>query len=291
MLKIKKLIIASMTCLSLSDGEYTIFMALKFDLGDELRKKILNLVLIYITKIISFFEFSIELHNMLLSLIPNNYDILIKILLLNWNWCSEEDIEFLFNNYNYLLNIELIQNKFLLNDDISEEIKKQLIKQVIKEDYRISLFIPDYLLTDDIIKLAIKCNPSAIDYISNYKLTDKIIKFAIRIDSDIFKYLPEWKKTDKIIKFAIQRDYELIEYVEKDKITDEIIKLAINKITDFDFNLFLHIRLLEDKITDEIIKLAIKKDKFIIDFYYIPAAKITDEIVELAKMYDYFQEY
>jgi len=44
----------------------------------------------------------------------------------------------------------------------------------------------------------------------------------------------------------------------------------------------------EDKITDEIIKLAIKKDKFIIDFYYIPAAKITDEIVELAKMYDYF---
>jgi hypothetical protein len=219
-----------MTCLSLSDGEYTIFMALKFDLDDELRKKILNFVPIYITKIISFFEFSIELHNMLLSLIPNNYDILIKILLLNWDYCAEEDIEFLFNNYNYLLNIELIQNKFLLNDDISEEIKKQ----------------------------------------------------------DVFKYLPEWKKTDKIIKFAIKRNFELIEYVEKDKITDEIIKLAINKITDFDFNLFLHIRLLEDKITDEIIKLAIKKDKFIIDFYYIPAAKITDEIVELAKMYDYF---
>jgi hypothetical protein len=288
MLKIKKLIIASMTCLSLSDGEYTIFMALKFDLDDELRKKILNFVPIYITKIISFFEFSIELHNMLLSLIPNNYDILIKILLLNWNWCSEEDIEFLFNNYNYLLNIELIQNKFLLNDDISEEIKKQLIKQVIKENHRISIFIPDYLLTDDIIKLAIKCNSSAIDYISNYKLTDKIIKFAIRIDSNVFKYLPEWKKTDKIIKFAIKRDFELIEYVEKDKITDEIIKLTINKITDFDFNLFFHIRLSEDKITDEIIKLAIKKDKFIIDFYYIPAAKITDEIVELAKMYDYF---
>jgi hypothetical protein len=272
----------------LSDGEYTIFMALKFDLDDELRKKILNFVPIYITKIISFFEFSIELHNMLLSLIPNNYDILIKILLLNWDWCDEEDIEFLFNNYNYLLNIELIQNKFLLNDDISEEIKKQLIKQVIKENHRISIFIPDYLLTDDIIKLAIKCNSSAIDYISNYKLTDKIIKFAIRIDSNVFKYLPEWKKTDKIIKFAIKRDFELIEYVEKDKITDEIIKLTINKITDFDFNLFFHIRLSEDKITDEIIKLAIKKDKFIIDFYYIPAAKITDEIVELAKMYDYF---
>jgi len=272
----------------LSDDEYMIFMALKFDLDDELRKKILNFVLTYITKIISFFEFSIELHNMLLSLIPNNYDILIKILLLNWDWCDEEDIEFLFNNYNYLLNIELIQNKFLLNDDISEEIKKQLIKQVIKENHRISIFIPDYLLTDDIIKLAIKCNSSAIDYISNYKLTDKIIKFAIRIDSDVFKYLPEWKKTDKIIKFAIKRDFELIEYVEIDKITDEIIKLTINKITDFDFNLFLHIRLSEDKITDEIIKLAIKKDKFIIDFYYIPAAKITDEIVELAKMYDYF---
>ena len=54
-------------------------MALKFDLDDELRKKILNFVQTYIIKIILFFEFPIEIHNMLLSLIPNNYDILIKI--------------------------------------------------------------------------------------------------------------------------------------------------------------------------------------------------------------------
>lgn len=68
-----------MTCLFLSDDEYMIFMALKFDLDDELRKKILNFVQTYIIKIILFFEFPIEIHNMLLSLIPNNYDILIKI--------------------------------------------------------------------------------------------------------------------------------------------------------------------------------------------------------------------
>jgi len=232
--------------------------------------------------------------NMLLSLIPDHCDILLKIVY-KFKYLSFSDIDFLFNNYNYLLknNIELIQNKFSLYNDIIIEIRKVLIEQAVKEDYKTLLFIPEHEITDDIIKLAIECDYLAISNLSNDKLTDDVIKFAVQKDGFSFLYVPEEKRTEEIIKLAIKTEFikkefifsDMFDHIPEDKITDEIIKLAI-KESKCDSSIFSYIP--KDKITDEIIKLAIKKEFIFSEMFdYIPEDKITDEIIGLANMHGY----
>ena len=251
-----------------------------------------------IIEIMKILEIPLQTQNMLLSLIPDYCDILLKILRkLDCNSC--EDINFLFNNYNYLLNknIELIQSKFLLNHDVIIEIRKVLIKQAIKEDYRTLQFNPDYLLTDDIILFAVKSNCRALQFVPDYKLTDELIIFAVKIDGFSLLFLQEEKITEEIIKLAIKTVAiknvkfssvsDLFELISEVKITDEIIKLAIKESqSPYDTNLFQYIQ--KNKITDEIIKLAIKKEFMFSDLFdYIPEDKITNEIIDLAHLYGY----
>jgi hypothetical protein len=107
--------------------------------------------------------------NYLLSLVPKRCNIIIKILS-KLEYINDLDIDFLFNNYHYLLNnnMLLIQKHLSLkfNNDIAEEISKQFIKLVIKEDYRTLLFIPDHKITYEIIRFAIECNNRASSCIS-----------------------------------------------------------------------------------------------------------------------------
>jgi hypothetical protein len=252
---------------------------------------IISKIIIEIMKIL---EIPLQTQNMLLSLVPDHCDILLKILS-KLDCYDYEDIDFLFNNYNYLLknNIELIQNKFSLYNDIIIEIRKVLIEQAVKEDYKTLLFIPEHEITDDIIKLAIKCDYRAISNLSNDKLTDDFIKFAVQNNGFAFLYVPEDKITEEIIKLAIKTEFikkefifsDMFEYIPEDKITDEIIKLAINE-SKCDSSIFSYIP--KDKITDEIIKLALKKEFIFSEMFdYIPEDKITDEIIELANMYGY----
>jgi hypothetical protein len=258
------------------------------DISNSSPSDIISKIIIEIMKTL---EIPKEIQNMLLSLVPDHCDILLKIVdniefILDFN----SDINFLFNNYNYLLNknIGLIQNHFSLNNDITEEIRKILIKQAVKEDYRTLLFIPDHEITDKIILFAVENDEWAVKFISEDRFTDKLIRLAIRKNNESFKYIPEDKITDEIIRFAIKTNIYLFEFIQQDKITDKIIKFAI-KNAEYDFDVCKFIP--EDKITDEIIKLAIKEDKFTIDFIHnIPEDKITDEIIELANMhgYDYF---
>jgi hypothetical protein len=109
--------------------------------------------------------------NYLLSLVPKQCNIIMKILS-KLEYINDLDIDFLFNNYNYLLNnnMLLIQKHLSLkfNNDIVEEISKQFIKLVIKEDYRTLLFIPDHKITYEIIRFAIKCNNTASKCITDY---------------------------------------------------------------------------------------------------------------------------
>ena len=106
--------------------------------------------------------------NYLLSLIPKRCNIIIKILS-KLEYINDLDIDFLFNNYHYLLNNNmLLIQKYLslkFNNDIVEEICKQFIKLVIKEDYRTLLFFPDHKITNEIVRFAIKCNNRALDCI------------------------------------------------------------------------------------------------------------------------------
>jgi hypothetical protein len=102
--------------------------------------------------------------NYLLSLVPKRCNIIIKILS-KLEYINDLDIDFLFNNYHYLLNnnMLLIQKHLSLkfNNDIAEEISKQFVKLVVKEDYRTLLFIPDHKITYEIIRFAIECNNRA----------------------------------------------------------------------------------------------------------------------------------
>ena len=106
--------------------------------------------------------------NYLLSLIPKQCNIIMKILS-KLEYINDLDIDFLFNNYHYLLNNNmLLIQKYLslkFNNDIVEEICKQFIKLVIKEDYRTLLFFPDHKITNEIVRFAIKCNNRALDCI------------------------------------------------------------------------------------------------------------------------------
>ena len=107
--------------------------------------------------------------NYLLSLIPKRCNIIIKILS-KLEYINDLDIDFLFNNYHYLLNnnMLLIQKHLSLkfNNDIAEEISKQFVKLVVKEDYRTLLFIPDHKITYEIVRFAIECNNRASSCIS-----------------------------------------------------------------------------------------------------------------------------
>jgi hypothetical protein len=252
-----------------------------------------NIISKNIIEIMKLLNYPKKIHNMLLSLIPNNCDILFKIVN-KLEFISLSDFSFLFNNYLYLLNIELIQNKFLLNNDIIDEIKKVLIIQAIKEDIKTILFIPDHNLTYDICKLAVTLNFKALQFVPDHILTDDIIRLGIEIDGFAFLYIQEEKRTDEIIKLAIKslaikKDNfftDIFDHISKEKITDEIIKYIIKEAW-CDFNIFQYIP--KDKITDEIIKLAIKKEFIFSEmFEYIPEDKMTDEIIELAKLYNHY---
>jgi hypothetical protein len=125
-------------------------------------------------------------------------------------------------------NIELIQNKFLLNNDVIIEIRKVLIEQVVKEDYRTLLFIPEYEITDDIIKFAVENDCNAFKYFqyyfeqpthknkNKYIISDEIIKFAIEKNYRSLYYVPKYRLTKEIINFAVQiNGYALIHIPQK----------------------------------------------------------------------------
>ena len=164
--------------LNLSPIEYDYLKTLQtlFIVKDPITEKITDIPLIPIkeisNKILDVLFELVELlkikENILLSLIPNNCEILFKILS-NLDVIDNLNINFLFDNYSYLLrnDIELIQNKFLLSNDIIIEINKQIFKQAVKEDIRTLLFIPDHKLSfsHDIIETAVHKNGLALKYV------------------------------------------------------------------------------------------------------------------------------
>ena len=230
-----------------------------------------------------------EIENMLLSLVPNNCEILFNILS-NLDVIINSDIHFLFNNYNYLLknNIELIQNKFSLNNDIIFEINKQLFKQAVKEDIRTLLFIPDHKLSDDIIEIAVQYNGLALKYIRpvlffkknkySKQIITNIIELAVQnnglalefVDKEyLYLYL-----TNKIIELAVQQNGLAIEFVDKEYLSDETIEFAVKQN-----GLALQF-INKDILTYKICILAIQSNGLALQ--YVPDCNLTEEICILA---------
>jgi hypothetical protein len=315
--------------LNLCPTEYDYIETLQtiFVVKDPITKQIIDIPLAPIAEISNkildvLFEL-VELlkikEDMLLSLVPNNCEILFKILS-NLDVINCSDIDFLFNNYNYLLrnNIELIQNKFSLSNDITEEINKQLIKQALKEDIRTLLFIPDDKLSYDIIKYAVQNNGFALKYTKlifilfskKYKnskqiirniikyamlnngcalefvdenyLTGNIIKCAMQNNGLALQYVPDDKMADNIIKCAVQNNGYALQFVPEDKLTDEIIELAVRNN-----GCALQYAICEDEdynityiLTYEICKLAVQKDALALQ--YVPYENKTYELCKLA---------
>jgi hypothetical protein len=297
--------------LRLSPTEYDYFETFKslFFVKDPTTKKVVHIPLTPIEDISNkildvLFELvellkiscSKETENMLLSLVPNNCEILFKILS-NLDVIDCLDIHFLFNNYHYLLrnNIELIQNKFSLNNDITEEINKQLIKQVVKEDIRTLLFIPDHQLSYDIIEYAVQNNGFALKHIKpilffkKYKYSKKnitnIIKYAVQNNGLSLQYIKsifllfsnKYKYSKQIItniiELAVQNNSLALEFVDKEYLTDEIIQLAVN-------NNGLALQFVHEKyLTYKIIELAVQNNSCALQYVNeeIDEEKMTDE--------------
>jgi hypothetical protein len=314
--------------LNLSPTEYDYYETLKtiFIVIDPITEEIMDVPLTSIMDISNkildvLFELvellkinsSKETENMLLSLVPNNCETLFKILS-NLDNIESLDIHFLFNNYNYLLrnNIELIQNKFLLSNDITEEINKQLFKQAIKEDIRTLLFISDYKLSYNIIKYAVQNNGLSLKYIKSifilyltkYKyskqiitniikiavknnglalqfvdieyITDKIIEMAVQQNGLALQFVNIEYITDKIIEFAVQQNGLALQFVDIEYLTDKIIELAINN-NGFALQYALH----EDyMLTYNLCKLAVQKEALAL--LYVPHENKTIELCMIA---------
>jgi hypothetical protein len=260
-----------------------------------------NKILDIITDIMKLLNFPIETQKMLLSLIPNNCDILFKILS-KLDIIDYSDINFLFNNYHFLLrnDILLIQKKFLLNNDIGEEIIKQLFKQVVKKDHRTILFIPDNKLSYDIIKEAVKSNGLALQFLETEKITHNICyKFFDNINklnkiddlycneilgndihnssNDIHNSSNETiynKITDEIFEIAVKQNGLALKYVHHNRQTDNIIEEAVKQnglALEYVHN---------DKQTNKIIELAVTNNGCALE--YVQNDKITIEVLELA---------
>jgi hypothetical protein len=226
-----------------------------------------NKILDVLFELVELLKIPSETQNMLLSLVPNNCEILFKILY-NLDVIDYLDINFLFNNYHYLLrnNIELIQNKFLLSNDITEEINKQLFKQAIKEDIKTLLFISDYKLSFDIIKYTVQNNGLALKYIKSIfiwfskkyknskKIITNIIKYAVQNNGIALGFVDKKYLTDDIIKYAVQNNGLVLEFVDDEYLTDKIIKCAVK-------NNGCALEFVDDKyLTDKIIELAVKNN-------------------------------
>jgi hypothetical protein len=260
-----------------------------------------NKILDIITDIMKILNFPIKTQKMLLSLVPNHCDILFKILS-KVDSIDYSDINFLFDNYHFLLrnDILLIQKKFSLNNDIGDEIIKQLFKQVVKEDHRTILFIPDNKLSYDIIKEAVKSNGLALQFLDtenithniyynffnninkieksnkindlycneileplNCKVTTEILEIAVKQNGLALKYIHHDKQTDKIIEEAVSQNGLALEYVDYDKQTDKIIKIAVtNNGCALEY-------VQNDKITIEVLEIAIKNNPFVIQYIHI----------------------
>lgn len=255
-----------------------------------------NKILDIITDIMKILNFPIKTQKMLLSLVPKHCDILFKILS-KVDSIDYSDINFLFDNYHFLLrnDILLIQKKFSLNNDIGEEIIKQLFKQVVKEDHRTLLFIPDNKLSYDIIKEAVKSNGLALQFLDTENITNIYYKFFNNIDklnkSNKINYQESIdnkvanKKFDNLYcneilgpEFHDQSVLQTVESSESEpinnKVADEIFEIAVKqnglalKYVDY------------DRQTDNIIELAVSQNGLALE--YVHYDKQTDKIIELA---------
>jgi hypothetical protein len=115
-----------------------------FFVKDPITKKVVNIPLTPIVEIsnkildvlfelVELLKIPSETQNMLLSLLPNNCEILFKILS-NLDVIDCLDINFLFNNYNYLLrnNIELLVNRKQLISYLLQRIEKKKLLSAAK---------------------------------------------------------------------------------------------------------------------------------------------------------------
>ena len=284
-----------LTKLNLCPTEYDYFETFKniFFVKDPITKKVVNIPLTPIAEISNkildvLFEL-VELlkikENMLLSLVPNNCEILFKILS-NLDVINNLDINFLFDNYSYLLNnnIKLIQNKFLLNNDIIIEINKELFKQVVKKDIRTLLFISDHKLSSEIIEVAVQKNGLALKYIKpilffkkyiySKQIIINIIEIAVKNNGLALRYIRsiflffsykyEYSKEiiTNIIKLAVQNNGLALEFIRKEYLylTEDIIKYAVQ-------NNGLALEFVDDKyLTDKIIEFAVKQNGLALQF-------------------------
>jgi len=310
--------------LNLCPTEYDYFETFKnlFFVKDPITKKIVNIPLIPIAEIsnkildllfelVELLKIPLETQNMLLSLVPNNCEILFKILS-NLDIINYLDINFLFNNYNYLLrnNIELIQNKFSLNNDIIIEINKQLFKQVVKEDIRTLLFIPDHKLlllpkdTNNLTrcmnscKCVCECKCKCKCKCESVYMSCDIIKYALQnnglalkyIKSILFfkKYIYSKKNIINFIEIAVQNNGLSLRYIRSifllfsykyeynKEIIINIIKLAVQNnglALQFVKREYLY-------LTEDIIKCAVKNNGLALEF--VDDQYLTKEIIELA---------
>jgi hypothetical protein len=291
--------------LNLHPTEYDYLETLQtlFFVKDPITKKVIsidcsnysNKFLDVLFELVELLKIPSETQNMLLSLVPNNCEILFKILF-NLDVIDYLDINYLFNNYNYLLrnNIELIQNKFSLSNDIIEEINKQLIKQVLKEDIRTLLFIPDDKLSFDIIKYTVQNNGLALKYIKTiffwfskkYKYSNKIItniiKCAVQNNGFALQFVDKKYLTNKIIEIAVQNNGLALQFVDTENLTDKIIELAVQNN-----GLALQYAIREDEdynttyiLTYELCMIAVQKEGQSLEF--VPYHIRTEDICMIA---------
>jgi hypothetical protein len=255
-----------------------------------------NKILDIITDIMKLLNFPIKTQKMLLSLVPNHCDILFKILS-KVDSIDYLDINFLFDNYHFLLrnDILLIQKKFSLNNDIGDEIIKQLFKQVVKEDRRTLLFIPDNKLSYDIIKEAVQSNGLALQFLDTENITHIYYKFFNNINkieklnkiddlycneilgNEIHNPINESidnKISDEIFEIAVKQNGLALKYIDYDRQTDNIIELAVSQ------NGLALEYVHYDKQTNKIIELAVINNGCALE--YVQNDKMTIEIIELA---------
>ena len=202
-----------------------------------------NKILDIITDIMKLLNFPIKTQKMLLSLVPNHCDILFKILS-KLDSIDYSDINFLFINYHFLLknNILLIQKKFSLNNDIGDEIIKQLFKQVVKEDHRTILFISDNKLSYDIIKEAVQSNGLALQFLDTENITHNIYY-------NFFNNIDKFNKSNKINNLEYQEPFDTHKMIAHNQASTYQLKARLYEPLDDGNN---DNKVTDNKVTDKI---------------------------------------
>jgi hypothetical protein len=123
-------------------------------------------------------------------------------------------------------------NKLKNNKDLVKKLSqdKDLVFKLIEHDALFILWMPQELLTEEMIEHILKRRPKAIQYIKNP--TEEMCLKAISINAKSIRYIENSNLNFEMIKQAVDQDLEALMYIPYEIINKKNVKYFCKKLAE-----------------------------------------------------------